>query len=196
MLTQFGTIYRPIIPAGVPLTQDIRGRAFYYVNGATPILVKFDTQPANLLRPGQGFTAQGEDVFDRIEISIPDGTAQQISFWAGFVQFVDNRQDQVEARTVFVPVVSGGNLAGGVLAPNGFINLPGSPTEELYRRKAVQIANLDPAVNLELRDAAGHVGLIVRPGETLTQPVSGFIRVANPAGAGVAVRISEIWWTL
>ncbi len=39
------------------------------------------------------------------------------------------------------------------------------------------------------------VGGVVRPGETITQPVSGPLRVRNATGAPIACYLSEIWWT-
>lgn len=196
MLKNFGTIYRPIIPAGQPLTQDIAARHFYYVNGAVPIRVKFDRAGDCILRPGQGVSADVGDNFSRLEISTIDGTAQAISFWAGFVQFIDNRQDQIEARTECVPIATSAAWDGTQMDSYSTIELPGTPTETLYRRRAVVVSNLDPSAVIELRDGSNVVTGIVRPGETITHNVSGPVFIGNNTGAAVPATISEIWWTL
>ncbi len=193
-------IYRPVINAGQPLTQDIAGRHFYYINGSSPILVKLGNMSASLLRPGQGIgPLVSPDEFQRIEITNPAGTRMEVSFWAGYAPFIDNRQDQVEARTEFVPVADvPGVFEAGVLLPGQSLDLAGSPTESRYRRKAVVIGNLDPspAVLILMTDAADQIGGIVRGGESITHPISGFVRFRNTSASGIACHFSEIWWNV
>jgi hypothetical protein len=80
-------------------------------------------------------------------------------------------------------MLAGANLDLSGVAPAGYV-----------RRKAVQVSNLDPGSNLLIQNAAGVTGLVVRPGETITQPVSGFLRIRNATGAPIAAVISEVFW--
>jgi hypothetical protein len=183
----------PLQPGANPAT--LPARHFKLVESPNALRVKVGDEPEMKLVAGQHLSAFQGELFERLVIWNPLPTVLRVKYWWGRIMFGDDRANQYEAPTVFRAVSENADFAAGVLGANGEVDLDGAPAFGLLRRKAVQVANLDPAVNLELRDGDDNVGLIVRPGETLTQPVSGPIRIANPSAAPVACRISEIWWT-
>jgi hypothetical protein len=179
-------------PASGLIAMPFAGTDFFLVSADGPVRVKLGKQIEATLKPGESLKMGTP--FERVEIRRVNATATQVEIWVGFAEFRSNRFNQIEAATEFVPVADGGAYVAGVLAAAGVLDLPGTPTNARIRRKAVQIFNMSPDANVELRDAAGLVGGVVRPGETITQPVSGFIRIANPTLAGLALRVSELWW--
>lgn len=180
--------------AGKVLPQVIPGQYWSYVEGTGPILVRLDEQPASLIDPGVTLFAGEGQQFDRFEMSNPTGLAMTIVVWIGYTDRIDRRRNQIEAPTEFVPVPSAAPYVGGVLAATSQLDLPGNPTTTRIRRKAIVVVNLDPAIALELCDAAGVVGAVVRATESVTLPISGFVRIKNSSGAPVACHLSEIWW--
>ena len=190
-------IYTIKLNPGQTLPQPFAGSFLQYVEGEGPIEIRKNERDWNTYWVGTG-TGKGE--FSRIELRNPNAYAVTVSIWADAEEFIDRRRNQVEAKTEFIAVADSGgytaNAAGGELAATSFIDLPGTGSATLYRRKAVQIANLDPAVALLICNAADRVGLIVRAGESITLPASGFVRVKNATAAPIACSISEVWWTL
>lgn len=186
------SIYRIFLKAGQTLPHPAAGRFLQYVDGNAPVDVRKDGVDWSTYWIGTG---TGERPFRSFEVRNPEPYDVTVYFWAGEEEFIDRRRNQIEAPTEFAPVADvAGVYVGGVLAPGAALNLSGAAPEGRVRRKAVQVFNLDPAVNILLQDSAGRTGGVVRPGETITQPVSGFLRIKNDAGAGLACAISEIWW--
>lgn len=186
----------------VPLQPGINsfnhpGRFFRLLEAPVPIGVKLgDMSPIRALRAGQGVPLDKGEEFPRYELTNPLPGILRVTYWVGFVDFSDNKIDQIEAATEFAPVADvAGVYVGGVLAAGASIDLLGDVTPGRLRRKAVQVFSLSPDANLLLCDLTGRVGGVVRPGETITQPVSAPIRITNPTAAPLACWLSEIWWT-
>lgn len=192
MVKSQGSIYPVVIKAGAGQValSHASGRHFNLLNAPGPVLVKFDGLPYSLMRPGQKLSWDAPEFFERIEFQSPNKTRIDLEFWAGFVAFSDNRLDQIEAPTV--PVA----WPGTQIEPESAVVLTGNPTEDLYRRKCFTISNLDHNVELELCDKDGTPWGIVRPGETITHAISGYVAIKNRQAAAVAVRIGETWWSL
>jgi hypothetical protein len=198
-LRRHSSTYDLTIPAGAGrvLPQHIAGRFWTYVEGPGALVVRFDETPSCIMVPGQGIRADdfvGRDEFERFELSNPTGLEITVRLWVGYTEFTGYSRNQVEAPTEFVPFAPSGDYAPGILAANGVIDLPGTSSLARIRRKAVQIANLDPSATLYLCDAANVVGMVVRAGETITQPLSGFVRLRNTNAAPMAIYGSELWW--
>ena len=183
----------PLQPGVNPFNNP--GRFWKLLDCPVPIRVKIGDMPEMELVAGQGFDFPAGEYFERFEITNPLETTLTVTFWNGFVGFRDDRSNQFEAPTSFVPVAASGNYVPGSLGALGAVDLIESIAAGRLRRKAVQICNLDPATNLLICDTSDVVGAIVRPGETIAQPVSGPIRIKNTTGAAVACWLSEIYWT-
>lgn len=195
MLTKFAHFYEIPLPAGRTLPLPVEGRFFFLIASTTPIRVRLDSQVEAVLRPGESIDAEGQQ-FSKIEITPLNATdGQTVQFWAGHVRFLSNLVNQVEARTQLLAVPNAAGIyTGGVLAASAVLTLAPRLTAERLRRKAVTLYNQDPAVTLNIRDAAGSVAGVVRPGESVSLPLSETCQVANPAAAPVALVAGEIYW--
>ena len=184
--------YRFTLKPGQTLPQYVAGRFLQYVEGEGEIQFRRDGADWETFVVGTG---TGDRDFRFFEIRNPQSVDVTFSVWAGGERFITDRRNQIEAATDFLPV---GDVAtkyvGGVLLAGQDLDLSGVPPSGYVRRKAVQISNTDPAVTVYLCDAAGAVGGIVRAGETIAPPVSGFLRIRNTAGAGVPLAVGEYWW--
>ena len=185
-------IYRIPLNAGQTLPQECAGRFLQYVEGPAPLELRKDGTDWGLFYVGTG-TGQGD--FKKFEVRNPNAYAVTVTIWADKEEYIDRRRNLIEAATELVPVgdVAAVFVAGSMLA-GANLDLSGVAPAGYVRRKAVQVSNLDPGSNLLIQTAAGVTGLVVRPGETITQPVSGFLRIRNATGAAIAAAISEIWW--
>ena len=186
-------IYKLTLNAGQNLPQQIGGRYFQFIEGPAPIRVRLFGGSFSEFWVGTG--TQSPEAFPSLELENPETYAVTVFIWVDENEWIDRRRNQIEAATDLIPVADvAGVYVGGALLANAALDLSGAAPDGYVRRKAVQVANLDPAVNLLLQDAAGRTGFVVRPGDSITQPVSGFLRIKNDQATPVACAISEIFW--
>lgn len=185
-------IYKLYLKAGQTLPQTIAGNYLQYVDGSAPVEIRKVGGSWDQYWIGTG---TGNERFTGFEVRNPAAYEVAIYLWVDTVEFIDRRRNQIEAPTEFAPVQDvAGIYVGGAILGNQALDLSGAAGAGRVRRKAVQISNLDPAQNLLLQDNAGRTGFIVRPGESITQPISGFLRIKNAQTDPVACAVSEIWW--
>lgn len=185
-------IYRFFLKAGQNLAQPLAGDFLQYVDGSAPIRIRKNGGSWSEYWIGTG---TGRGSFTSFEVENPAPYDVTVFLWVDVEEFVDRRRNQIEAPNEFAAVEDrAGIYVGGAILANQSLDLSGAAPEGRVRRKAVQVANLDPAVNLLLQDATGRTGFVIRPGESITQPVSGFLRIRNNQAAPVACAVSEIWW--
>lgn len=185
-------IYKFTLKAGQNLFQPIGGDFLQYIDGTAPIRIRKSGGSFNEYWIGTG---TGRAAFTSFEVENPSANEITVYLWVDYEEFIDRRRNQIEAPTEFAPVQDvAGVYVGGVLAAGAALDLYGAAPAGRVRRKAVQVANLDPAVNLLLQDITSRTGFVVRPGESIALPVSGFLRVKNGAGAAVSCAVSELWW--
>jgi hypothetical protein len=194
-------VYNFYLEAGQSLPQAIPGTYFIYLDGPGEIQVQLDEQPASSVWVGSalvpGIYHGQEQAFSMVRMRNLTAAAIRITVWIGYTDFIDRRRDQIDAPSTLVAVP---DLAlvyvAGVLLANQSLPLTGAPALPSHiRRKALQIANLDPGTTLKVKDVDGRIAMIVRAGETITQPISGPVSLVNDTGAGVACWVSEIWFT-
>lgn len=194
-------IYNFYLEAGQTLPQIIPGTYFIYLDGPGEIEVQLDGQSPSRIWVGSALvpgTYEGrEQSFSLVQMRNVSASAIRITVWIGFTDFIDRRRDQIEAPSELVAVPDLATVyESGILLANQSLALTGAATiATRIRRRALQVVNLDPSTSIKIKDAAGRVALIVRAGETITQPISGGVFIVNDTGAGVACWMSEIWWT-
>jgi hypothetical protein len=187
-LANFSTIE---IPPGKVVAINAEGRNFHVVFAPVDIQIKWPGGEFVTYQQGSGVDNLPDgETFKRLEVRNPTLGTILVQIWIGGPLYRDSRANSIEPRTEFAASAVA-SIAGGAS-----VDLDGIPTGLRIRRKAVQVTNLDPNLNFQLRDAAGNVGLTVFAQTSITLPISEFVRIHNPNGAPQAISISEIWWTL
>lgn len=179
------------IAAGAVEPVTLKGRNFYVVFSPVDIEIK---------RPGSEWATYPQstgldvlpdgDEFERLEVRNPSVGTITVVLWIGGPLFRDARAAIIEPRTEFAA------SATVSIANGAFVDFSGVPSGLRIRRKAINVTNNDPALDLQIRDAAGNIGLLVFAKTSITLPISEFVRIQNAAGGPIAVALSEIWWTL
>lgn len=179
------------IPAQGIRVIESPGDTFFVVQSAVVLQIRWFG--VDFAEYAQG---QGEDLkpagasFKRLEIRNPTATPQNVVIYAGFSRFLDQRFAVIEPKTVFAP------WTGTQLAATTGQAFSGVASGRQIRRKSIQVTNLDANLRLQLRDAAGNVGLSIFPETSITLPISEFVEVYNQNGTPLACNISEIWWSV
>jgi hypothetical protein len=182
-------ILSPLLPAGGRIPFAVLGRYFHLVDSPCSIGVKLDEGSESLMRPGSGVELMGGDEFRRIELHNPSNAPVRVSFWAGFSRYYDYRLALIEPETELHA------WNGTSIAANNHVDFHPQITGTRIRRKCIMITNGDPNLRLQVRDQAGNVALQIMGQDSITLPISGFVRVHNPNGSPVDCSISEIYWT-
>lgn len=182
--------YEITIAPGAVGTVNGAGDFFAVVSAAQDILIRIPGNEFTLFSQGDSLVMPAGEIFKRLEIRNPSATASMIVvIYAGFGRYSQQRVAMMEPRTEFV------SWAGTQLDPATGQTFAGTPIDRRVRRKCVQVTNGDATLRLQVRDAAGNVGLEIFPETSVTLPISETVEIYNPNGAAVACRVSEIWWT-
>lgn len=179
------------IAPGAVQPVNIKGRNFYVVFAPVDIEIKRPGSEWATYPQGTGLDTQADGTeFERLEVRNPSAGTITVVLWIGGPLFRDSRSAIIEPRTEIAA------WSSNQLAATTGSTLNGVPTGRRIRRKCIQVTNLDANLNLQIRDAAGHVGLTIFPSTSITLPISESVEVYNPNGSPVSCSISEIWWTL
>lgn len=193
MISNSSQLYRITLPAGAPSVLPVMGRHFFVVSAPVPLKVKIGEMPASDMVAGQGVSFDDPEFFTVTEITHTSPAAITVDLWVGTVAFIDNRRDNIESPTVAAGW-SGTSLAASPAAGSSVTFTPDF-TGGKIRRKAVIVANYDPALTINICDMAGNIVSPVRTGETITLPISAPFKLINPNGAPISCSVGEIYWT-
>ncbi|MBW7895152.1 MAG: hypothetical protein H3C27_08560 [Opitutaceae bacterium] len=170
---------------------NLDGRNFFVVFAPVEIDIKL---------PGDEFVSYGQGtgmgdlpdgkVFKRLEVRNPSLGTILVKIYIGGPLYRDSRAAIIEPKT------RGIGWAGVSIPATSGVTFTGITAGLLIRRKAIQVTNLDAALDLQLRDPDGNVILTIFPRTSITLPISEEIEVYNQNGSAVACNISETWWTL
>lgn len=178
------------LPPGKTEAINADGDFFRIVSAALDVEVRI--MPGNtraLYGQGDAETMPPGETFRRLEVRNPSAVSTLIvTVYAGFGRYAQQRQAVMEPRTEFDA------WSGTQLAATSGETFAGVPAGTRLRRKAIQVTNEDASLLLQVRDEAGHVGLSIKGGDSITLPISEGVEIYNPNGSAVACRISEIWW--
>ena len=167
------------------------GRNFHVVFSPVDLEIKWAGSEWVTYQQGTGIEDFPEGgTFKRLEVRNPSSGEITVVIYTGGPVFRDNRSALMEPRTE-VDAWSSNSLAAGTGQ-----TFTGVPSGLRLRRKAINVTNLDPSANLQIRDAAGHIGLTVFPSTSITLPISEAVTVHNATAGAIACSLSEIWWTL
>lgn len=140
------------------------------------------------LTPGSQFTCPPGTSFPFLKLINTSPDTLVITLIVGQGDISADSTPQVERAANFVANAATSLAAGATL------DLDGLPTSTLVQRREFLISNLDPSLQLRVRDQAGNEGLTVFAQTSIALPVAGFLQVYNPNGAPVALNVSEIWY--
>lgn len=180
------------IAAGKTEPVNAEGNNFHVVFAPVPIEVRWaNGGEFGFYEQGAGVRdIPGGQTFRRLEVRNPTVGDITVVIYVGGPIYSDARSSVIEPRTEYDAWTGTQiNAATGQ-------TFSGVPSGSRIRRKAIQITNLDATLNLQVRDSAGHVGLIVFPETSITLPISEAVEIYNANGAAVACAVSEIFWTL
>ena len=168
---------------------NTQGNYFAVVFAPVDLMIRISGSEAALYSQGDSLELPAGQTFSRLEVRNPSATASVVVLiYAGVGRYVQRRQAVMEPPTEFNAWV------GTQLNASDGQTFSGVPTGRRMRRKCIQVTNGDATLRLQLRDAAGNVGLEIFPETSITLPISETVEVFNPNGAAVACRVSEIWW--
>lgn len=193
MQTKNSNLYTiPLLPGQNAFNHP--GRFFRLIESPVPITVKLGDMSAFQMQPGQGVPFPEGEEFIRYELinSLPELIV--ISYWCGYVDFTDDRRDNIESRTEVV-----GRGITQILG-NTTLDLIPQITGSRTRRKALIVSNLDPAVSLLVSDFsaadAGRGNLVtsVFRESSVILPISEPCRLRNDTGAPVSCVVSDVYW--
>lgn len=180
---------------------DIAAGAIASINGeGSNFHVVFAPVDIQIKTPGGEFVTypQGAGVdnfanlgtFKRLEVRNPSTGSITVVIYTGGPLYRDNRSALIEPKTEIA-----GWASNSIAATTGQV-FAGVPSGYRMRRKCINVTNLDPALNLQVKDSAGNIALTVFAQTSITLPISETVTVHNANGSAVACSISEIWWTL
>ena len=193
MISKTSQLYRvPLLP-GRPNVFPVTGRHFFVVSSPVTLAVKIGEMVRNDFVASQGVSFDDPDFFTEIEITHAESVPVEVELWIGSVAFIDNRRDNIESPTSCLGW-TGTELAAAPAAGSKVTFTPNTAAGRL-RRKAVVVANYDPALTINICDTAENIVSPVRTGESITLPISGAFKLINPNGAPVACSVGEIYWT-
>lgn len=193
-----------LAPAGV--TQSIQrfpqvGVRFYIVESDSDaaIGIKTDKTQQELFTVGTGKEFSEDQAFTALEFENFSAAQITLTVFMGYGNFIDQRTTIVGNRlTSILPTIEPKTamVAGVVNSINAItaFTLTGVPSTLQLRRKAIGVTNLDPNLNLQLRDALLNIGLTIFPGTSIIYPLSESVQIYNPNGAAVALSYNEVWW--
>lgn len=182
------------------------GVRFYIVesNSDAGLLIKTDKTSDELFTVGTGKEFSEEQYFTALQITNENPVPITITLFAGFGDYIDKRTTIVgnrlqsilptiepvvqafSVKVVGVPVTA---IAGGADIPT-----TGTPTPTQLRRKAILVSNLDPNLNLQLKDQDGNICHTIFNNTCQIIPVSGIITLHNPNGSSISCQFTELWW--
>lgn len=192
MTTQSYSVTKKIPPGGIEAV-NIEGSNFHIVFSPVDIAIKWPGGEFVTYPQGSGVdNLPAGQTFKRLEVRNPSLGEITVVLYVGGPLYRDNRSALIEPRTE----VSAQTPAASIIPNAAGVVLDGIPTGLRIRRKSIQVSNLDPALNLQIRDAAGNVALTVFAQTSITLPISEYVQVYNASGGAIASSISEIWWTL
>lgn len=190
MNSQAQTIIKIIAPGAIEAINN-EGRNFHVVFAPVDIQVKVPGGEFVTFPQGAGVeNIPDNGTFKRLEVRNPSTGPITVVIYIGGPLYRDNRSAIIEPKTEFAA------WSGTTLANATGQTFSGVPAGFRIRRKCIQVTNLDPALNLQLRDALNNIGLSVFPNTSITLPISEPVTVYNNSGGPIACNISEIWWTL
>ncbi len=192
MNSQSQTIVKIIAAGGIEAINN-EGRNFHVV--FAPVDIQIKTPGGEFVTYPQGTGADDmpdNGTFKRLEVRNPSLGQITVVIYVGGPLYRDNRSAVIEPKTEVAAQAPGVR----VIANATGVVFTGIPTGLRIRRKSIQVSNLDPALNLQVRDAAGNVALTVFAATSITLPISEYVQIWNASGGNIASSLSEIWWTL
>lgn len=190
MISQAKTVTLSIAPGAIESIHG-QGENFHLVFAPVDMQLKWPGGEFVTYPQGAGVdNLPGGQSFNRLEVRNPSTGTITVVVYVGGPLYRDNRSALIEPRTE-LDAWANNSLAAGTGQ-----NFSGVPTGLRMRRKAINVTNLDASGNLQVRDAAGHIGLTVFPQTSITLPISESVTIHNATAGAIACSISEIWWTL
>lgn len=200
-----------LVLAAAGQTQSIQripqaGIRFYIVesNSDAGLLIKTDKTSDELFTVGTGKEFSAEQYFTALQITNENAVPITITLFAGFGDYIDKRttivgnrlqsilptiEPLVQMVSVKVAGIPVANIAGG-----GDIPAPGAATPTQLRRKAILVSNLDPNLNLQLKDQNGDIAHTIFANTCQIIPVGGLVTLHNPNGSAISCEFAELWW--
>lgn len=196
----FLTHFKKRLPAGGQLVQvNVAGSVFLCaeVTGtALPFEMQMDSLPFIPMTQGLSVRLKGGDEFRQLTFRNPTSSEITVEFYAGSALIEDARLNIVRGRSAPVMHAPCVNTAHSTtIAAGAALDLTGAhPVHPRFLRKATIVTNMDPAVDLELTNAAGdNLATVFWRTSFLLESSEG-VKVKNNSASPVVCRACQVWY--
>lgn len=152
------------------------------------------------IHQGEGFDLGESARFTKLAFRRVPGTtdAVQVKIRTSDCDMFDARLSIVRGRWIpFMQAESVWTAHSATIAAGGTLDLTGvHPVNSAYERKATIVTNMDPAVDLEILNAANEVLDTVFFRSTKLYEVTEGIKVKNNTAGAVVVRAAQAWYVV
>ncbi|MCW5554480.1 MAG: hypothetical protein KIS67_20270 [Verrucomicrobiae bacterium] len=166
------------------------------VGSALPFEVQIDSEPFVPITQGLSIRLRAGDSFSKLTLRNPTDKVLTVEFYVGSSHVDDARLNIVRGRSA--PVMNAPTVMTAhstTIAAAAALDLTGAhPTFPKYLRKATIITNMDPAVDLELVNAADDIIATVMFRTAFLLESSEGIKVKNNSAGNVVCRAVQVWY--
>lgn len=199
------SFFRLTLGAGQQAERGVAGRFFICteVEGGEgkPFELALNDNSFFPLNTGLKIQLPGGDDFSKVTLRNPTAASMVIEFYVGTIIVDDLRLNIIRGRSAPVmkaeTVMTGHGGALGALATYDLSNTVTFPSPNAkYIRASTIVSNLDPAVDIEIRNQAGDVLMPVFFRQSILIESSDALKIFNPTGAPVVTRIAQSWYVI
>lgn len=191
-----------MIEPGALYEFNVSANHFYVVNSTGPVNIKSAEFPEKTYRAGTGERLSGNQIFTRLELFNRGTVPIELTVWAGFGEYIDNRAEIVEQYTALEVVRDSGGIPLDILPYQGTIRITGATNgkDGYIQRKALCVSNNAAAGGAKIfihTDVDGVIGpkcLTVFPATSVRLDCSSPVWLSHDGTSEVSLFASELFY--
>lgn len=194
--------FRIPLPAGQDVERAVTGVYFLVAEqeggDGQKFQVAIDDDPFFPATLGLKFNVQPGNSFSKLRFRNETAAEMTIEIYAGTIEGEDMRLNIVRGRAA--PMMNAETVItthSAAIAATTAVDLTVvSPPGAKYIRKATIITNMDPASDLDIRDASDAVIASVFYRQAFLLESSQAVKVYNPTASPITARIAQVWYVV
>ena len=183
---------------GIINGRDVAGRSFICTSydSATPFLVSVNKSDFIPWQMGLHFTMPNGELIKHIQFKNPEAVDRTIEFFVTDLDIRDSRLNVVGGGTLTKVPPTALKAGPEEIPAEDEIELEGAEDDNgRTRRKQIVITNLSESVPIEVQNEAGEPIAAIFPQSAWTIETDANLKLVNPDGAALPVRILEVFYT-